>query len=399
MLYKKEKANFLICGAGIVGLTIARKLLQSGHENIVILEKENGIGKHASGRNSGVLHAGIYYTPDSLKAKLCFQGNMLMQEYCKERSLPLANNRKVVVAKNEKELETLKELYDRGIKNGAQVELIDEKQLEEIEPNAKTFKMALYSYHTAVIDPKAVLNSLHDDLVSSGKVQFFTNMEFTGVQGSGIAVTNKGNIEFDTFINAAGTFSDRVAHIFGVGTNYKLIPFKGIYRKLVKEKSSMVNGSIYPVPNIRNPFLGIHLTKNVNGEVYIGPTAIPAFGRENYGIIKGLDKEVLEILFRDISLFISNSEFRKVATTEPRKYIFKNFFEDVSNLIKNISPDDIENSNKVGIRPQLVDWKSKELVMDFVVIKEGSSIHILNAISPAFTSSMAFAELIVNEYI
>src|SRR3990172_10033633 len=147
---KNIHGNILICGAGIMGIKIARELVKRGYENIIIIEKEDSIGKHASGRNSGVLHAGIYYTPDSLRAKSCLAGNLLMKEYCREKGLPLLETGKVIVAKDDNEVGALKELYLRAFKNGARVELIDEKQLEAIEPNAKTCKVALYSYDTSV---------------------------------------------------------------------------------------------------------------------------------------------------------------------------------------------------------------------------------------------------------
>ena len=396
---KNIHGNILICGAGIIGITIARELVKRGYENIIIIEKEDSIGKHASGRNSGVLHAGIYYTPDSLRAKSCLAGNLLMKEYCKEKGLPLLETGKVIVAKDDNEVAILKELYLRALKNGARVELINEKQLEAIEPNAKTCKVALYSYDTAVIDPKAILKSLYNELASSGKVNIILGAKLKGLKSSNTVYTNKGKIDFNIFINTAGAYSDKVAHTFGVGSNYRLIPFKGIYKKLNNKESYDIRGNIYPVPDLRNPFLGVHFTKNINGEVYLGPTAIPAFGRENYGIIDGIDIEAVDILLREAILFLMNSGFRTVSLKEPRKYIHKYFFEDALRLVKNLRSEDIIASEKVGIRPQLVDWNKKQLVMDFVVVKDGNSVHILNATSPAFTSSMAFAEFVVREYI
>jgi (S)-2-hydroxyglutarate dehydrogenase len=394
-----EKADVLICGGGIIGLTIARELLRRGHENIVILEKESEIGKHASGRSSGVLHAGIYYASGSLKAKLCLRGNYLMKQYCHEKGLQVLETGKVIVTKNEQEIEVLKQLYATALTNGAKVDLVDEKQMKEFEPYAKTCGQALYSHYTAVVDPKSILDCLYDDLVASGKVKIYTNSSFQGTRGSHTAVTNSGDIGFGLFINAAGAYSDTVAHSFGIGLNYRLIPFKGTYRKLKAEKSYMVRGNIYPVPDLRNPFLGVHFTRNVCGDVYIGPTAIPAFGRENYGLVAGLDTEALRILYDDSILFMSNSKFRNVALTEPMKYLSRFFFNDAACLLKDLKPEDIERANKCGIRPQLVDWESKELVMDFVVVREHDSLHVLNAISPAFTSSMAFAEYIAEKHI
>ena len=157
-------------------------------------------------------------------------------------------------------------------------------------------------------------------------------------------------------------------------------------------------GSYGDANRFRNPFLGIHFTRNVHGDVYLGPTAIPAFGRENYGILEGIDTEALSILFRDAILFFANPKFRDVALKEPRKYLTSFFFSSAAELVKELHPEDIEPAEKVGIRAQLVDWKKKELVMDFLVQKEGNTTHILNPVSPAFTSSMDLAQKIVKDY-
>lgn len=391
-------ADVVICGAGILGLTIARELVKSGHNDIIIFDKEDGLGYHASGRNSGVLHAGIYYDPGTLKAKMCLTGNQRMQAYCEEHDLPLFKSGKVIVARDESELPTLDELEKRATANGGTVEMIDEAQLAEIEPNAKTVDRALYSLLTAVVDPRVILEKMHDELETSGKVRFFFDTRFLSA-GTNLVRTSQGDIGHGLFINAAGAFSDKVAQSFGIAQNYRLLPFKGIYRVLKKPAADKIKGSIYPVPNIKNPFLGVHFTRSVHGDVYVGPTAIPAFGRENYGILKGIDSEIFSILFREMNMFIANEKFRGVALEEPRKYFFKHFFEDAKKLVKHIVPNDVMSSPKVGIRPQLVDIKTNELVMDFVVEKHENTVHILNSISPAFTSSMYFAELVVKKYV
>lgn len=393
----KHKADFLICGAGILGLAMARELARRGHENIVVLEKEESLGKHASGRNSGVLHAGIYYTPDSLKARFCLSGNRMMKDYCREKGLPLDETGKVIVAKSEEELPALQGLYERARANGAQVELIDEKQLAEIEPNARTCGTAIYSPLTAVIDPKAILGSLHEDLLSSG-VEVLTGTAVHDA-GEGSVATNRGEIGFGRFINCAGAYSDRIARLFGVGLGYRLIPFKGVYRKLVSEKAHLVKGNIYPVPDVRNPFLGVHFTRSIHGDVYVGPTAIPALGRENYGILEGLSAEALNILLNEAALFMANPRFRSLAASELPRYLFRYFYEDARKLVKELDPSYLEPSDKVGIRPQLVDIRRKELVMDFLVVEDGGCVHVLNSISPAFTSAMSFAEFVVNQYV
>lgn len=393
-----DKTDILIVGAGIIGLTLARELLAQGYQDIVIIEKEPLLGCHASGRNSGVLHAGIYYSPDSLKAQMCLRGNFLMREYCKQKGLPVLEKGKVIVARSESELPGLEELFRRATLNGAKVEMIDENQLAEIEPNAKTTGQALFSYHTAQVDPKIVLKSIQKDLAGSGKVKIVTNCSLQDLKGSHTAVTTGGNIDFSYFVNSAGAHCDRVAQAFGLGHNYRLIPFKGVYRKLKKTAPYSVNGNIYPVPDIRNPFLGVHFTRSIYGDVYIGPTAIPAFGRENYGIIAGIDSESFSIALSDAVLFCVNPKFRTVAVREPKKYIFPFFFRDAAKLVKRLRPEHIESCNKVGIRAQLVDWNTKEMVMDFLVHQDGNAVHILNPVSPAFTCSMELAKRLVQDY-
>ena len=317
----------------------------------------------------------------------------------KKNNLPLLRCGKVVVARKESELPALRLLHERATANGARVELVDERQLAEIEPNARTTGTALYSHFTAQVAPKAVLQCLRHELEQSGKVRFLYNARFLSALGHNAMRTTQGRVAFSQLINAAGAFSDRVAHCFGVGLNYRLVPFKGIYKKLRKDYAHMVRGNIYPVPDVRNPFLGIHFTRSVHGEVYLGPTAIPALGRENYGLLQGADREAFSILWRDSVLFFHNSKFRKVAMEEPKKYIFRSFFNDARKLVKKLEPEWVEPTSKAGIRPQLIDLKTHELVMDFVIEKKGPCLHILNSISPAFTSSLAFAQLVTEKYL
>jgi (S)-2-hydroxyglutarate dehydrogenase len=393
-----EQADILIIGAGIIGLTLARELVKAGQGDILIIEKEPQPGLHASGRNSGVLHAGIYYAPDSLKAGSCLNGNRLMKEYCREQGLALKESGKVIVARSEEELPVLDELFRRATTNGARVEMIDEQQLALMEPNARTVGRALLSHDTAVVDPKAIMKSLGKELEATGRVRILRNCRMTELKGSTTAVTTRGEIVFRRVINAAGAYCDRVAALFGVGKQYRLIPFKGLYRLLRPQTPWTVNGSIYPVPDIRNPFLGVHFTRSVGGDVYLGPTAIPAFGRENYGLFSGVDSDAFRIALEDAQLFLVNPQFRSVALTEPKKYFPSYFFHDAAKLVKQLSPGDIAPSSKVGIRPQLVNWETKQLVMDFMVLADGDSLHVLNPISPAFTSSMDLAQRLVAEH-
>ena len=393
-----ERADVVIVGGGIVGLSIARELASRGARDVLVLEKEEGLGRHASGRNSGVLHAGIYYAPDSRKAKTCLAGNMAMRAYCKEKGLPLLECGKVVVARDESELPVLDELFKRATANGARVEMLDEKALALVEPCARTVGRALWSRDTAVVDPKAVLASLLGDLTAGGKVRIRTGIEVLGAGAKGEVLTTAGTIEFGRLVNAAGAHCDRVARFFGVGEHYRLIPFKGIYRKLRKGARLTVNGNVYPVPDPRNPFLGVHFTRSVHGDVYLGPTAIPAFGRENYGILTGIDRDAPRIAFEDAVLFFRNAGFRSVALSEPRKYVPAYLHRDAARLVHGFDPAEVEPADKVGIRPQLVDWRTKQLLMDFIVERAGDTLHVMNPISPAFTSSMELARQVVAEH-
>lgn len=385
-----KHADIVIVGAGVVGLTLARELTGRG-ARVLILDKEDAPGRHASGRNSGVLHAGIYYAPGSARANTCLEGNRLMRAYCLERGLPLLESGKVIVSRSPAELPVLRGLFERAVSAGAQVRLVDEDELRDIEPHARTVEAAIHSPLTAVVAPRAILASLREELLATGRARFRFGVRAEGPAAPRVLATSAGRIEYGTLVNAAGAHADRLAHAFGRGGRYVLVPFKGVYRKLRPEAAHLAQGSIYPVPDPATPFLGIHFTRSVTGDVYLGPTAIPAFGRENYGVLSGLDAEAPEILWRDAVMLATNPTFRAVALNEPRKYLFRHFFADAARLVNGLKPEDVLPSPKVGIRPQLVDTEKNSLVMDFLSETGERELHVLNAISPAFTSSMALA--------
>jgi len=391
-----RSCHTLIVGAGITGLTTARELLKRGVTDVCIIEKETGLGAHASGRNSGVLHAGIYYNPGTNKARFCVEGNKIMKEFCREHGLTLKETGKVIVPDSEDKLGMLDELKKRADSAGAVSRMIDRKELLEREPHAAPMERALYSPNTAVIDPKEILDALKSELEGTGKVEFHFGTSFQGLSSGTTAATSGGGIKFEKFINAAGTFADRVAAAFGIGAQYRILPFKGTYKKLVSGRADLVRGNIYPVPDLRNPFLGVHFTRSAHDDVYLGPTAIPVLGREEYGLADDLSGESVSILWRDAVLFFANDAFRTAALSEIRKYSSANLLMEARGLLPELRKSDLENTPKAGIRPQLVDWPAKKLVMDFVVVKDGDSIHILNAISPAFTCSMAFAKYTID---
>lgn len=394
-----NKCKYLIIGAGITGLTIAHELLLRGCNNIILIDKEMNTGVHASGRNSGVLHAGIYYTPDSLKAKFCVEGNTMLTRYCDNNDLTLNKCGKVIVATGKDKLPSLYKLQERAVKNGVSSRIINSEELRKLEPGAYTFQEAIFSPDTSVFNPREILDSLYSKIAESGKVKILFNTGFIRPTDFGEVLTTAGKIKYEKLINASGAFSDRIAHSFGTAENYKILPFLGTYSEIKKEYSYLVKGNVYPVPDDRTPFLGVHFTRGHNGTVYIGPTAIPAIGRESYDFTSNYSIETLEILYRDFVMFLSSNAFRDNALSEVRKYFSSYLFDEAKKMVPSLEKGHVIQSNKAGIRPQLVNWNNKELVMDFLVVEKDNTVHILNAISPAFSSSMAFAKYIADQYL
>lgn len=389
--------DFVIVGSGIIGLSIARALVARGFKSICLLEKEAELAKHTSGRNSGVLHAGIYYAQDSLKAKFCIEGSRALQAYAVEKKINCMKTGKVIVAANEREHEQLLKLYERALKNSAKVSLIDQQQLKEIEPEAVTYNQAIHSPETAVIDSKGVLESLRRDLSDQG-VQIRMSAEVTDIEADAFnaRLTSGEKIGFGHLINAAGLQADRVARCLGAGENYKILPFKGLYRELKSPAAERFRGSIYPTPDPRFPFLGVHITRTTANKVILGPTAIPALGRENYGFFEGMDLEATPGILLGLSkMLIQNTDgIRTLVREEFPKYSLKGFAESIKRLAPCVSEKDITSYVKVGLRAQLVRKSDGHLEMDFKVEQAERSTHILNAISPGFTCSLPFGEFV-----
>jgi glycine/D-amino acid oxidase-like deaminating enzyme len=396
-------ASILICGAGIVGLTLARDLLAAGYGDILIIDKEPEAGRHASGRNSGVLHAGIYYAPGSLRAQSCLAGNQRMKEYCEERGLPLLKTGKVIVARDESELPTLHELHVRATQNGAKVELIDDQQLAEIEPNAKSAGLALFSHYTAVVDPKAILKSIQAELLASGKVKLLFDARFQGLKhekGARLLVrTTAGDISCAFFVNAAGAYGDVVAHAFGLGKDYQLIPFKGIYKKLKPEKAHTIRGSIYPVPNIKNPFSGSTSRAAPMATSTLAQRPSPAFGREELLASSPASTPKPSPSSCGTRCFLPQQEIPRGRPGGPR-----NTPSPTSSMTRDVWSKPclqmtLKQRQRLASAPQLVDIKKNELVMDFIIEGTYNSTHVLNSISPAFTSSLFFSEMLLHSHV
>jgi L-2-hydroxyglutarate oxidase LhgO len=396
-----EKSDYLIIGAGIIGLAIARELhSRKPGATITIIEKEPDVAFHSSGRNSGVLHAGFYYSADSLKAKFTRDGNFAMKEFCKQKGLKLNQCEKVVVAKDESELEPLYELDRRGKRNGVDVKIITEAEMKDVDPNAKTFKYALYSPSTATVDPTEVNKAVRDELLAAGIKIVFSEGYKRKIDGNTIETTGGKTFSANQVINTAGLYADKIARDFGFSQHFTIIPFKGIYLKYTK-KDKPIKTNIYPVPNLKNPFLGVHYTITVDGTIKIGPTSIPAFWRENY---KGMDNfsagELGNVLSWEARLFLSNAfGFRGLAFDEMRKYNKSYFVNLATSMVHSIDKSGFTEWSKPGIRAQLLNTKTLELVMDFVVEGDATTIHVLNAVSPAFTCSFPFAKWVVDNYI
>ncbi len=396
-----EQSDYLIIGAGIIGLAIARELRSRySQASITILEKEPDVAYHSSGRNSGVLHAGFYYSADSLKAKFTRDGNFAMKDFCREKGLKLNECQKVVVAKDESELEPLYELDRRGKRNGVDVKIITEGELKEIDPNARTFKFALYSPNTATVDPTELNKAVRDELLASGVKIVFNQGYKRKIDGKTVETTGGLTFTAKKLINTAGLYADKIARDFGYSRHYTIIPFKGIYLKYTK-KDKPIKTNIYPVPNLKNPFLGVHYTITVDGTIKIGPTSIPAFWRENY---KGMDNfkagELGNILGWESRLFLSNAfGFRGLAFDEMKKYNKSYFVDLATSMVHSIDKSGFTEWSKPGIRAQLLNTDTLELVMDFVVEGDDTTVHVLNAVSPAFTCSFPFAKWVVDNYV
>lgn len=398
---KNPSSDFLIAGAGIIGLTVALELKKRfPSSTVAILEKEPQPGLHASGRNSGVLHSGIYYSHATLKAQACAEGARRMKAFAKEHGIPCHDWGKVIVAGDSSQVPALERLMKNAHDNGIRAERLDEKGIHQIEPHARAEFGGIICPDTAVIDSKAIVKKCAQLLMAQGvSILFGRQVVSANTKEKAVLTLNAERYSYGKFVNCAGAYADVVARKFGLADNYAFVPFKGIYFKLRAQRSELVRSSIYPVPDLLLPFLGVHFTRVVSGDVYVGPTAIPALGRENYGLFSGIKLgEALQIGGRLFSLYLSDqNNFRTLVHTELKKYWKKNFVKAAQKLVPDITADDLLPCDKVGIRPQLINLKENKLEMDYIVEKTSDSVHVLNAISPAFTGAFSFAEIIVNQ--
>ena len=390
--------DFLVIGGGVIGISIARELKsRNPNSGVCILEKEHQCGLHASSRNSGVLHAGFYYTADSLKARFTKEGNQRLTKYCEVKNLALKKCGKLVVAQNESELVWLDELMTRARNNGVPLELITAEESQAIEPRAKTYQKALFSPTTASINPTELVKSLLSDAIQEG-VQLKTNTQYIHRVGKSSIKTSNGIFEANYIINAAGLYADKIGRDFNFSKDYRILPFKGLYL-YSNEPLGALNTHIYPVPDLTNPFLGVHFTITSDDKIKIGPTAIPAFWREQYQGWSNFNMpELTEIILRQAGLFLSsNFDFKALAFRELKKYSKPLLVSLATKLAKGVDIKHYRQWGLAGIRAQLLNIRKKELEMDFVLEGDKQSMHILNAISPGLTCALPFADYVCDQ--
>lgn len=391
-------ADFLVIGGGVVGLRIAIRLRELfPNKSVSLIEKEEDFGVHASGRNSGVLHAGFYYSPDSLKARFTREGNRRLTAYCLERKIPILQCGKLVVTRNEKEVQVLEELFSRGQKNGVELFMVDEREAEKLEPQARTFRKAIHSPTTSSVNQKDVVKAYVQEAREKG-VTLLPGTRYLGREGKAVR-TEKGRISFGFLFNAAGLYADKIARDFGLSERYRILPFKGLYLIGTSPIPSL-NMHLYPVPDIANPFLGVHFTKTIDGKLKIGPTAIPAFWRENYTFGQNFRwKEFVEIVGLELGVLVRNDfGFRSLAMSELPKFSKGHMVRLASEMVKTIDPENFRTWGKPGIRAQLFNLVERKLVTDFCYEQGEDSLHILNAVSPAFTCAIPFAEYVLGQW-
>lgn len=386
-----------IIGGGILGLATARELLNRRPElQVTVLEKEPELAQHQTGRNSGVVHTGIYYTPGSMKARLCTRGRLMLKDYCADRGLPYEECGKLVIATDPTEEVRLRAIHDRAVANRVPgIRLLGPAEINELEPNA-VGSLALHCPGAAMVDFGAIARAYARDVQEAGG-QILTSRPVTGIDRNGdmVSVSTADDRErFDRLVVCAGLQSDLVAEMSGDDADPRIIPFRGDYFALRPERTQLVRGLIYPVPDPRYPFLGIHLTRTIDGGVLVGPNAILAFAREGY--------KLSQVRFRELGQTLAWRGFRVMAAkhwrtgaVEMYRAVSKRaFVRQVRRYVPAIGASDVVKARS-GIRAQAVAIDGT-LVDDFRITQIGPVTNVRNAPSPAATSSLAIAEEIVD---
>ncbi|MDG1201136.1 MAG: L-2-hydroxyglutarate oxidase [Candidatus Actinomarina sp.] len=388
-----KKYDFIVIGGGIVGLSSALKL-QEANKKILILEKESSVGLHQSGRNSGVLHSGIYYKPNSFKSNLCIRGRELMLKFLESNNIPYRLEGKIVVDENMQKIESLFERSKLLAMSGVQI--LEKDELIDKEPNSRILQ-GLFVPQAGVVDYKIVTETMANIFRNKGgDVEYFQEIvNITENNDAKLVSSKKETFTGDFLINCAGLFSDKVAKLDGLNPKVKIIPFRGEYYEIVNEKSHLLNNMIYPIADPDLPFLGIHLTKTVDGRIEAGPNAVLAFSREGYSWTKFNLFETLETITYKGMVKLGRKYFKTGIDEMYRSLNKAAFVQEVKKLLPGIESEDLVQ-RPAGVRAQAVS-DDGSLLDDFLFEEGYKSLHVLNAPSPAATASLAIGEYIASK--
>ena len=390
---KKNTYDFAIIGAGIVGLSTALHLRRQ-NKSVLVLEKEKKPGLHQSGRNSGVIHSGIYYKPNSSKSELSIRGRNLLIEYLNERGINYRQEGKVVVDYDLDKLENLQSRSKELEMDG--VDIVQDDDLLSIEPNS-VIKTGLFVPQAGVVDYGEVVRTYADEFIElGGEIQYIEEIiEIENVHNAKKIKSKNNSFSCEFLINCAGLFSDEIARMDGMSPNVRIIPFRGEYYKIRNTKNSILNNMIYPLADPDLPFLGIHLTKTANGDIEAGPNAVLAFSKEGY--------KWTDINFVDLTKVLTypgmiklGKKYLKTGLSEMYRSLNKKVFvKEIQKLINGVSSEDITQIPS-GVRAQAVDEEGN-LLDDFLFEEGSNSLHVLNSPSPAATASLAIGESIASK--
>ena len=388
-----KKFDYIVIGGGIVGLSTALKL-QEANKKVLILEKEKDVALHQSGRNSGVLHSGIYYKPNSFKSNLCIRGRELMLEFLNLKKIPYRLEGKIVVDEDIHKIESLYERAKSLEMNG--VEVIRDSALIDKEPNSKILQ-GLFVPQAGVVDYKVVTEMMALTFKESGgEIEYFQEIiDIKDEQDSKLVSSKKQTFAGDFLINCAGLFSDKVAKLDGLNPKVQIIPFRGEYYEIVNQKTDLLNNMIYPIADPDLPFLGIHLTKTVDGRIEVGPNAVLAFSREGYSWSKFNLFQTLETITYKGMVKLGGRYFKTGISEMYRSLNKTAFVKEVNKLLPGIQANDLVQRPS-GVRAQAVSEKG-DLLDDFLFEEGTQSLHVLNAPSPAATASLAIGEYIASK--
>lgn len=382
-----------IVGAGIVGLATAREIaLRRPGSRVVVFEKERQVSRHQTGHNSGVVHAGIYYTPGSLKAELCVRGVSLLREYCQDRALPYREIGKLVMAVRQDELGRMEDLYERAKNNHVpDLRRVSQDEIRELEPHARGIA-ALHSPRTAITDYPAIAREFAKDVSDSGgEVRLsFPVTGITTVPGGIEVASGQDRVHVDRLILCAGLQSDAVAKLAQDKREPKIIPFRGEYMLLKPDRTHLVRGLIYPVPDPRYPFLGVHFTRRVDGSVEVGPNAVMAFAREGYTLGRISPRDLFSLAAYPGSWRMAAQHWRTGVKEYRGALSARAFMKDAGLYVPGVGAKDVVRGG-AGVRAQALD-RDGTLVDDFRIHQVGRITAVRNAPSPAATASMAIAE-------